>query len=300
MEEQEYAQEIHGYSLEELVDVRDHIDREEYPMRHRIVLERIAELEGRPLDPSPSAAVVVKPAKSREGVGDEEKKSFMGDGGGVFLRDSVEEGARLLSPRAYNALLGLVLVYGLVVNYLMVVFIPTGFLNGIGTLTFLVLYFGSCFLGIRLFTKSDSPWVSFLGYNLVVVPFGMVVNIVLALYDLGDIQNALAVTGMVTAGMLVAGTLFPVFFLKIEKALFTALLIFVLVEIVQWFFGIRTTRFQDAAVALIFCGYIAVDWGRANRIPRTADNAVDSAAALYMDIINLFLRILRLMGKRRN
>jgi len=33
-----------------------------------------------------------------------------------------------------------------------------------------------------------------------------------------------------------------------------------------------------------------------NKIPRTLDNAVDSAASLYMDIINLFLRIL---GRRR-
>ncbi len=47
-----------------------------------------------------------------------------------------------------------------------------------------------------------------------------------------------------------------------------------------------------------FCGYIGYDWGRANQIPKTMDNAVDSAAALYMDIINLFLRILRIMGRK--
>ncbi len=47
-----------------------------------------------------------------------------------------------------------------------------------------------------------------------------------------------------------------------------------------------------------FCGYIGVDWGRANQIERTVDNAIDSAAALYLDIINLFLRILRIMSKK--
>ena len=55
----------------------------------------------------------------------------------------------------------------------------------------------------------------------------------------------------------------------------------------------------DWAVVFIFCGYIGYDWGRANRIPKTVDNAIDSAAALYMDIINLFLRILRILGRRR-
>jgi len=52
-------------------------------------------------------------------------------------------------------------------------------------------------------------------------------------------------------------------------------------------------------VVVIFCGYVGVDWGRANQVPKTVDNAVDSAAALYMDIINLFLRILRILGRRR-
>jgi FtsH-binding integral membrane protein len=28
------------------------------------------------------------------------------------------------------------------------------------------------------------------------------------------------------------------------------------------------------------------------------DNAIDSAAAIYMDVINLFLRVLRIMGRR--
>lgn len=55
----------------------------------------------------------------------------------------------------------------------------------------------------------------------------------------------------------------------------------------------------DWIVAAIFCGYVGYDWGRANNIPKTLDNAVDSAAALYMDIINLFLRILRILGRKK-
>ena len=50
---------------------------------------------------------------------------------------------------------------------------------------------------------------------------------------------------------------------------------------------------------MFFLGYIGFDWSRANSIPKTLDNAVDSAASLYMDIINLFLRILRIMGRRQ-
>jgi FtsH-binding integral membrane protein len=305
MDVNEYAQQIQVYSLDELRDIENQIDQEQYPERHRMVLARIAELEGHPAK-KPHGITTVQARTYDAWYGQETskepaaKKDFsLSDGAGVFLRDSVEAGARLISPRAYNGLLGVVLVYGFLVNYLMVTLIPTELFTNIGMLPFLLLYFGSCFLGIRLFVKSENPWVSFAGYNFVVVPFGAIVNMVLSLYDLGDIQSALAITGLVTACMLVAGTLLPKFFVKIERLLFLALLFVVVVELIQWFLGVPVGKPQDIVVALIFCGYIAVDWGRANRIPKTADNAVDSAAALYMDIIHLFLRIVRAMGKRR-
>ena len=55
---------------------------------------------------------------------------------------------------------------------------------------------------------------------------------------------------------------------------------------------------MDWIVALLFCGYIGYDWARANAIPNTLDNAIDSAAALYLDIINLFIRLLHIMSRR--
>ena len=90
------------------------------------------------------------------------------------------------------------------------------------------------------------------------------------------------------------GTLFPAFFRKIFDALLTALVVVLVVEVIEIFIFRIEHGFLDWAVAVIFCGYIGYDWGRANSIPRTFDNAVDSAAALYMDIVNLFVRILRI------
>ena len=54
----------------------------------------------------------------------------------------------------------------------------------------------------------------------------------------------------------------------------------------------------DYAVALIFCGYIGLDWCRAQRYPKTLDNAIDSAADIYLDVVNLFIRVLSITGKR--
>ena len=53
---------------------------------------------------------------------------------------------------------------------------------------------------------------------------------------------------------------------------------------------------MDWIVALIFCGYIGLDWVRAQSIPKNANNAIDSVVALYLDIINLFVRLLSIMS----
>ncbi|OGF48131.1 MAG: histidine kinase [Candidatus Firestonebacteria bacterium RIFOXYA2_FULL_40_8] len=219
---------------------------------------------------------------------------------GVFDRKTIEDGAQELSGGTYNLIMGLVLTYGFLINWLMVKFVPADkIVADIGPIFFLLAYFGLCFLGIYLFKKSSNPAVSFLGYNLVVVPFGFIINIVVMRYDPAIVLEAMKITGLVTASMMILGTLFPAFFKKIAPALTISLLLVIIWELVDIFILKKTHGIIDWIVVLIFCGYIGYDWGRANQIPKTLDNAIDSAAALYMDIINLFLRILRILGRRR-
>ena len=63
------------------------------------------------------------------------------------------------------------------------------------------------------------------------------------------------------------------------------------------FIGFATPSLWDFIVALIFCGYIGYDWAEAQTKERTLDNAVDSVVDLYLDIVNLFLRILSSSSK---
>jgi FtsH-binding integral membrane protein len=215
----------------------------------------------------------------------------------VFSRTETTDA--LVSDLVYNLTLGLTLCWGFGVNWLMVTNIDPNAIAAINPWVFFIGYFASCFFGIYLFNKSSNPAVSFIGYNFVVVPFGLVINMVVARYDADLVAQAMRVTGAVTIGMMCFGSLFPAFFQRIAGALGIALLLVIVVELVEVFvFGIHH-GILDWIVVLIFCGYIGYDWARANQIPKTLDNAVDSAAALYMDIINLFLRILRILGSRR-
>jgi len=214
----------------------------------------------------------------------------------VFKR--THSNAPELGPSMYNLVIGLTLAWGFAINWYMVKTIDPQWLASINFVVFLLVYFALCFLGVYLFNSSENPLVSFAGYNLVVIPFGLVINIVVSQYDPTLVIEAIRVTALVTFSMMVLGSLFPAFFQKIVGALTVALLLVIVVELIEIFvFGIHH-GIIDWIVVLIFCGYIGYDWGRANAIPKTLDNAVDSAAALYMDIINLFIRILRIMGRK--
>ena len=212
--------------------------------------------------------------------------------------DRKHSGELEISSRLYNLTIGVVLCWGFWVNWLMVSSIPVESILSVSPWVFYIGYFASCFFGIYLFSKSENPLVSFIGYNFVVVPFGLIINIVVSRYNPSLVLDAIKVTGLVTGIMMLLGTLFPRFFAKISGALTIALITVIIIELVQIFILGIHQAWIDWAVVIIFCGYIGYDWGRANQIPKTLDNAVDSAAALYMDIINLFLRIVRIMGRK--
>ncbi|MFC3114700.1 Bax inhibitor-1 family protein [Cellvibrio fontiphilus] len=214
----------------------------------------------------------------------------------VFDRTSTADA--LISPALYNLVIGLCLFWGFFVNWLLVINIEPESLRAINPWVFFIGYFASCFFGIYLFNSSDKPIVSFIGYNFVVVPFGLIVNLVVSRYDETLVIEAIRITAGVTLVMMILGAMYPKFFQKISGALTVALLAVLVIELVQIFLLGIHHNWIDWAVAILFCGYIGYDWGRANQIPKTVDNAVDSAAALYMDIINLFLRILRILGRK--
>lgn len=218
----------------------------------------------------------------------------------MFSDESVfdRSGSDSVSSNVYNLVIGLTLLWGFALNALMVHFIPISAIQSIPMWIFLVGYFVSCIAGCLLFESSDDAFLSFIGYNLVVVPFGFVLNLVVSHYEPNIVFNAILVTGVVTAVMMFMSTLFPSVFEKLGRTLTIALLITIVVELIMIAVTGHSATWIDWIVVVLFCGYIGVDWYRANNIPKTVDNAVDSAASLYMDIINLFVRILSILGKK--
>lgn len=198
----------------------------------------------------------------------------------------------IVSSRVYNFVMAVVLLYGFAINWWMVATIPAASIAAIHPLVFFIGYIVSCFVGIAIFNASTNPVFSFIGYNFIVVPFGLIINLVLAEYSTTAVVTAMQTTTIVTFGMIVMGTLFPSFFKSIATALFVGTLVAILCEVGLILITGKSSSFMDWIVAILFCGWIGYDWAVASSMPKTIDNAVDNAASLYMSIINLFLRTL--------
>lgn len=217
----------------------------------------------------------------------------------VFSRTEDTTTDERISLGVYNLIIGAALCWGFLLNWMIVTSIPYESVASIHPLVFFLGYFVLALSGVAMFNRSTNPLISFVGYNLVIIPFGFVLNMIIHQYDPSVVRDAIRVTGLVTFVMMVSGSLFPAFFQRIHRALGLALLVVIVVELIEIFIFRIHHGMIDWIVAVIFCGYIGYDWSRANRIPKTVDNAIDSAAALYIDIINLFVRILRILGRRR-
>ena len=149
-----------------------------------------------------------------------------------------------------------------------------------------------------LIYKSNNPVISFLEFSALSTGFGFLLTYFVSFYTKLEIYKAFAITGLVVALMTIISTIFPRFFLKLGKILFISLLLVIVVEIIMLILGISSTVI-DLIVCTIFCGYIGYDWQRAQNYPPTIDNAIDSAADIYVDIVNLFVRILSIIGKKK-
>ena len=196
-----------------------------------------------------------------------------------------------LSIRAYNIVIGLILLWGFLINIIMCVCCTEIFMQW-NPVAILIGYFVIAIAGIFLSKSSRNAFVSFIGYNMVVVPVGVILSIFLVDYDQISVMNALATTAAITLLMILLGSIFPQIFLSMGRILFVCLTGVVICEIIFLLIGFSTPSIWDWIVALIFCGYIGYDWAEAQAKPRTLDNAVDSVVELYLDIINLFMRLL--------
>ena len=202
-----------------------------------------------------------------------------------------------VTERAYNMTIGLTLLWGILINVVMAVFFTYQILS-LNYILVLVVYFVGTIGCSILVHKSSSPPVSSAGITGMAICMGLPPTFYAPAFSGHSVAYAFIATGLVTVIMVILSMLYPAFFEGLGRTLIISLLACIILQVVgSLLFGLPMT-ILDYAVALIFCGYIGLDWCRAQRYPKTLDNAIDSAADIYLDVVNLFIRVLSITGKR--
>lgn len=206
----------------------------------------------------------------------------------------------IISDRSYNIVLGCTIGWGILLNIVLCVFCGN-FVDSINPVVFLIGYFVCAFSGMFIAYKSDNPVISFIGYNMVVVPVGLVIASVVSVYGgIGAevVVYAFLFTMIITGCMIALSIIYPRFFSRIGGLLLSALFGLIICELVSVFFGFDNYWFAWVG-AVIFSLYIGYDFYVSQQYVKTIDNAIDSSVAIYLDIANLFLKLLRILGRRK-
>lgn len=198
-----------------------------------------------------------------------------------------------ISAGLYNFIIGAVLIWGFFITAV----VQHQFAHVQFGWPLMIGYFVSSLIGIAI-SRSKNALISLVGYHFIVIPTGILLGPFVNRLSPQVLQNTLFLTGGVTFGMMGAATVFPAIFLKIGRALFFSLIALIVVSLLSMFFFPGAYTIIDYVAAGIFSLYIAYDYARAQSIPKTMDNAVDVCIALYLDIINLFIRLASILSRR--
>ena len=218
-------------------------------------------------------------------------------------RQYLREGEVEISERAFNLIIGAMLLWGFLLNFATVALFGdkvVQLVSNMNPFIFLIGYFVLVLVG-NLMVSRGGALVSFLGYTIIAAPIGMVLCLCLQGVPTSVVKEAVLITAIVSLSFMIAGTLWTGFFLKLGRVLFFSLMFTIMGSLIcLLLFRGRGYRIYEWLGAGIFSLYIGYDWARANTCARTVDNAIDLSASLYLDIINLFIRIVSILSDSRN
>lgn len=221
----------------------------------------------------------------------------------IYTEERREPAPRLISRRLYNLVLtGLVLLSFVIMAACSQMTSTLAFWMFVSAnpLMFTLLTLVGSFGGIIVMSiarSRENLTLGMIGYTIFTLTFGFTTSMVLSMYSLDTITAAFTATAGIMIVFGVAGIAFPRFFERIMPVCALGLLAVIVVEFALMLFNVQQSL-TDIAVIVLFCGFIGYDVHRASTAVPTLSNAIWYAIELYLDIINVFLRLLQIFGRR--
>lgn len=210
--------------------------------------------------------------------------------------------APAISRRAFNALTFGILTVAFIITwgeYLLAASGRLPFLSSDNWLGFIVAVVLTI-VGLVVMSTGKSKQslgLSIGGFTLFTFTFGATLALTLQRYTPATITYAFAITACLSAIFLIMGVLFPGFFSRIGGVLMIGLIGVLLVELVAVFFFHAQQGWLDYVVVLLFCGFLGYDAYRMSMDEPTIPNAIFYAVDIFLDVVNILLRVLNIMDR---
>lgn len=175
-----------------------------------------------------------------------------------------------------------------------------------GILIALFAVLGLGFMGIVISARTSNPALALLGLGLVSIPMGLFIGPMIGQYS----TDLVFMVGVETTALVLALGVIGATIKKDLRGWGTWLLgglIILLIGIISvpimGMLGLPTAGamlFWNWAGLLLFGAIVVFDFNRAVRVPRTLKNAIDCSISIFLDWINIFIRLLALQGGNRS
>lgn len=207
-----------------------------------------------------------------------------------------------ISANAFNLIFALTTVYGMIMYGALAAFCQNAHFNIWSTIGIIIVTFAGCFVA-----ASEVPVMNLLGLSMISGGLGAISGPFIAQYKVASVVEIAAMTVIITLILGAIGTLYPKSLENWGMLLFSLLLALIVAQIVFPLMyalaglpltGLRTML--DWAGVLLFSAYIVYDFNRAQFVEKTVDNAMDCGISVFLDIANLFIRLLELFGQKND
>lgn len=176
----------------------------------------------------------------------------------------------------------------------------------IGTLGFLGL-FAASMVGVFIAgSGKDNPLLGLLGYGIMSGALGLLLGPALAMYTVASVVKIMGCATGLIVGLGAIGVIYPASLESWGSYLIGSLWLLLVGLIgvpIAIHFGAPIKgllTWMDWIGLIIFGGLTIYDLNRAMRVERTHTNAIGCAVGIYLDFMNIFIRLLSLFGVKKD
>jgi uncharacterized protein len=202
-----------------------------------------------------------------------------------------------ISANVFNVIIALTTVYGLAVFGLLAGLTVHVHYNWIEMIGLMVACMGAAFI-----TASGNTLGSILGLSLMSGLLGAICGPFVSHYKIASVMDIALATVFIVLVLGAAGALYPKSLEHWGSLLLIALSALICVQFIEiicacfGFFHRGLHTIVDWFGVILFSGYIVYDFNRAQFVPKTVEHGIEIGVAIFLDAVNLFIRLLELFG----